>query len=99
MKTQKNRLGQLEGEIAGIRQKLGVSARGEMIFQAPTSMWSSTDVVVEADGEGGAKLLVVEGNYPADYVTHQIKCFQTEGRACDAAERLVAAPHRRSYQT
>ena len=88
--TQLNQLHQFENDIAVLRQQLGVSARGEMIFQAPRSMWSATDVVVEADGIGGAKLLIVEGNYPADYMTHKEQCFQTEDDACEAAERLVA---------
>jgi hypothetical protein len=87
--TQLNRLHQLETEIAVLRQQLGVSVRGEMIFQAPRSMWSARDVVVEADGSGGAKLLIVEGNYPADYLTHKEQIFQTEEEACEAAERLV----------
>jgi hypothetical protein len=88
--TQLSQVHQLENEIEVLRQQLGVSARGEMIFQAPRSMWSEKDVVVEADGDGGAKLLIVEGNYPADYMTHKVQCFQTEDEACEAAERLIA---------
>lgn len=88
--TQLNQLHQLENKIAVLRQQLGVSARGEMIFQAPRSMYSATDVVVEADGVGGAKLLIVEGNYPADYVTHKVRNFQTEDEACETAEQLIA---------
>ena len=87
--TLSKKLYQLENEIAVLRQQLGVSAPGEMIFQAPRSMWSATDVVVEADGSGGAKLLIVEGNYPADYTTHKEQFFQTEEDACEAAERLI----------
>jgi hypothetical protein len=83
-------LNKLENDIAVLRQQLGISARGEMIFQAPRNIWSATDVVVEADGAGGAKLLIVEGNYPADYATHKEQCFQTEDDACEAAERLIA---------
>lgn len=88
-KAQLKRLCGLENEIQALRQQLEVSARGEMIFQAPRSMWSATDVVVEADGTGGAKLLIVEGNYPADYMTHKAQFFQTEDEACEAAERLI----------
>lgn len=88
--AQLSQLCELENEIQALRQQLGVSARGETIFQAPRSMWSATDVVVEADGIGGAKLLIVEGNYPADYVTHKEQCFKTEDVACEAAERLIA---------
>lgn len=87
--TQVNQLHQLVNEMEVLRQQLGISARGELIYQAPRSMWSATDVVVEADGSGGAKLLIVEGNYPADYLTHKEQVFQTEEEACEAAERLV----------
>lgn len=87
--TQLNHLNKLENQIAVLRQQLVVSARGEMIFQAPRSMWSATDVVVEADGFGGAKLLIVEGNYPADYTTHKQQFFHTEDEACEAAEHLI----------
>ena len=89
-RTQLNQLHHLENKIAVLRRQLGVSARGEMIFQAPKSMWSATDVVVEADGDGGAKLLIVEGNYPDDYLTHKEQRFQTEDEACEAAERMIA---------
>lgn len=91
MKTKRlKRLHQLENQIAALRQEFGISARGEMLFQAPRSMWSSIDVVVEADGDGGAILLLVEGNYPSDYITHKEQPFSTEDDACEAAERFVA---------
>ena len=89
-KTKLNQLPGLENKIATLRQELNVSAPGEMLFQAPRSMWSSTDVVVEADGSGGAKLMIVEGSYPADYITHKETQYPTEDAACEAAERMVA---------
>ena len=97
--TQLRQLHKLENQIAVLRQQLGVSSRGEMIFQAPRTIWSATDVVVEADGDGGAKLLVVEGNYPADYVTHKEQFFKTEDEACEAAERLIAPTNLHGYGT
>ncbi len=89
--TQLNRLCDLENKIALLRQRIGVSARGETIFHAPRSMWSATDAVVESDGIGGAKLLIVEGNYPSDYITHKEQSFRTEDAACEAAEQLIAS--------
>jgi hypothetical protein len=88
--TELKRLHQLENRIEGLRLKLGISARGELLFQAPRSVWSATDVVVEADGEGGAKLLIVEGNYPADYLTYKEQFFPTEDEACEAAESMIS---------
>jgi len=88
-RTQLKKLHQLENEIAVLKQKLGVSARGEIIFQTPRSTWSEADVVVEADGSGGATLLIVEGNYPSDYLTHKTQFFPTEEAACEEAERMT----------
>jgi len=55
-KSQLERLRKLEEECQRLRNSLDVSKRGEVIFQAPNSMWSDNDIVVEADGIGGAKL-------------------------------------------
>lgn len=90
MKTnsQLEKLRKLERKSQAIRKGLGVSNRGEVIFQAPNSMWSDKDIVVEADGIGGAKLLVVEGNFPIDYSTRSEQVFTTEDAACEAAEKL-----------
>jgi hypothetical protein len=91
MKThsQLEKLRKLEENCQRLRKSLDVSNRGEVIFQAPNSMWSENDIVVEADGLGGAKLLVVEGNYPIDYSTKSERVFATEDAACEAAEKLL----------
>ena len=86
------RLQQLETDTESLRKQLGVSRRCEMLFQAPQSMWSDADVVVEADGFGGAKLMVVEGNYPADYMIHKEQWFDSEEEACEVAERTTHDP-------
>jgi hypothetical protein len=83
-----NRLKELEREIEKLRSQLGISARGETIFQAPRGMWSSQEVIVVANGCGAATLLVVEGNYPIDYHINREETFSTENAACRAAERL-----------
>jgi hypothetical protein len=87
--SQLEKLKGLEEKCQRVRKSLGVSNRGEVIFQAPNGMWSESDIVVEADGIGGAKLLVVEGNYPIDYSTKSEQVFQRENAACEAAERLL----------
>jgi hypothetical protein len=46
-------------------------------------------VVVEADGFGGARLSVVQGNFPIDFVARVQKDFRTEARAVFAAEKLI----------
>jgi hypothetical protein len=84
------RLTTIEREIARLRETLGVSTAGEMLFHAPQNMWSEIDIVVEADGFGGAHILFVEGNYPGDYHTHKSMFFLSETEACKEAERLVS---------
>ena len=82
-------LRQLEQRSKRLRRNLGISNPGEVIFQAPQSTWSDNDVIVEADGVGGAKLLVVEGNYPIDYLIKLERQFTSEDDACNAAERKL----------
>ena len=78
-------LGRLEQRCKCLRIALGISNPGEVIFRASQSTWPDNDVVVEADGVGGAKLLVVEGNYPVDYSIKFEQRFGSEDEACDAA--------------
>ncbi len=83
------KLRELEKKCEQMRKRLCVSARGEVLYQAPQSMWSENDVVVEADGDGGANLLIVFGNYPIDYSIKKERQFKSEDAACDAAEEIV----------
>lgn len=86
--TQFRKLRTLEAESAHIRKSIKVSKAGEILYHAPQSRWSDNDIVVEADGIGGARLLFVDGNYPIDYYIHQEKTFFSEQEACDAAEEI-----------
>ncbi|HYT60913.1 MAG TPA: hypothetical protein VEL06_12125 [Haliangiales bacterium] len=52
-------------------------------------MWSDEDIIVEADGFGGATLLVVEGNYPISYSIKRQRRFTREDEACEAAEAMA----------
>ena len=89
--SQINRLRELAQKAERIRTAVGISKAGEVLFKAPESLWSENDVVVEADGFGGAKLLIVEGNYPIDYLIKSEQKFSSEEKACEAAERLGSA--------
>jgi len=86
--TQLQKLRKLEHESRRIRNRLGIPNPGELLFQVPQSRWSDNDIVVEADGIGGAKLLVVEGNYPIDYSIKSERKFRSEDAACETAEKL-----------
>lgn len=84
-----DRLRRLDQQSQRLRKSLGLSKPGEIIFRAPQNMWSENDVVVEADGIGGGKLLIVEGNYPIDYSIKSEEVFPSEDAACEAAERML----------
>jgi hypothetical protein len=83
------RLKQLENEAATIRQRLRISEANAVIFCASANPIDDEDVVVEADGFGGATLTIIEGNYPIDFLTLRETKFATEGAAVQAAERLI----------
>jgi hypothetical protein len=72
-----------------LRAGLGFAAAHEVIFQCSYDLTSSKEVVVEADGVGGAKLLIVDGNYPIDYSILKERCFSSEDAACEEAERFL----------
>lgn len=81
------KLKELQSEIDELRNRLGVSSPGTILYQSRNS--DDTSVLVEADGFGGAKTLIVEGNYPIDYFTRFEKSFQCERKAEKKAEDLA----------
>ena len=86
------RLKQLESESAMIRQRLRISIPNTVIFRASVDPIEGEDVVVEADGFGGATLSIVEGNYPIDFLSLRETRFATESAAIQAAEGLINRP-------
>jgi len=44
---------------------------------------------VEAVGQGDARLRIVEGNYPIDYLIKSERIFPSENEACAAADELT----------
>ncbi|MGD0253773.1 MAG: hypothetical protein ABSC01_13890 [Verrucomicrobiota bacterium] len=79
----------LQSKADAIREELGISQRGEVIYLAALNVCPGDSVVVEADGFGGATTSVVEGNYPVDYVTKFERFFRRESDAEGAAEELT----------
>jgi hypothetical protein len=82
------RLKSLQAEIDRIRAKLGISAPGDVLYRASLNVCEDDEIVVEADGFGGATTSIVEGNFPMDYRTHYAKKFTTEEAALNAAEAV-----------
>src|SRR5438132_1328601 len=78
----------LQSKIDAVRRELGISQPGTVTFLAPRGSWGDDKVVVEADGLGGARTIIVEGNYPVDCITKFERSFPSEKSAQAAAEEL-----------
>ena len=78
----------LQTQIDAIRRELGISQPGTVTFFASGRPGCDDDVVVLADGFGGATTSIVEGNYPVDFVTKFERIFPSEEDAEAAAEEL-----------
>ena len=88
-RQQLQKLVELERRSQEIRENLRISPPNEVLYKAPQSTWSDNDIVVESEGQGGARLLIVEGNYPIDYLIKSERVFASETEACEAAEKLT----------
>ena len=86
---QLRKLAQLERKCREIRAALKISTPNEVLYHAPLSTWPDEDVVVEAVGQGHARLLIIEGNYPIDYLIKSERIFASEDEACGAADELT----------
>jgi hypothetical protein len=86
---QMERLKQLYAESEMIRQRLGISAPNTVIFHAPRNAFDEEQIIVEADGLGGATLSAIEGNYPIDFQCLRETRFATEAAALEAADHLI----------
>ena len=84
-----SRLKHLYAESERIRERLHISPPNSVIFRAAINPVDDEEVVVEADGLGGAKLSIIEGNYPIDFLSLRETGFATEAGAIMAAEQMV----------
>ena|SRR5437762_3754656 len=84
---QLRKLAKLERQSQEIRDKLKISQPSEVLYRAPQSTWSDNDFVVEAGGQGDARLLIVESNYPIDYLIRFERVFASEEEACKEVRR------------
>lgn len=90
----KNKLAHLLRLQAGadrLRGELGVSAPGEVIYRRARNEWSPDEVIVEADGFGGSRVRVIDGNFPIDFTVRHEEAFGTEEAGIRAAE-VIAEP-------
>lgn len=85
-KIDRESVARLQGQLDGLRKRLGVSDRGQILHRFDASHCDEEIILVEADGLGGAVLRVVEGNYPIDFYTREEQAFATETEALRAAE-------------
>ena len=85
---QLRKLAKLERKSREIRAALKISSPDEVLYRAPQSTWSDNDIVVEAVGQGDARLLIVEGNYPIDKLFHDLHAFCGGALRVEFTQRL-----------
>ena len=78
----------LDHQAKTLREELGYSQPGEVIWQARLDL--DDLLVVVADGYGKASVLRVSGNYPVEYLLKDRKDFDNEQAACAHAARQAA---------
>jgi hypothetical protein len=88
-KQKLKQLQRLQAQADAIREDLGISAPGTVLYSSPLCALEDEVVLVEADGFGGATTCVVEGNYPVDYISKIEKHFSSEEKAICNAEDLT----------
>ena len=84
----KEELQMLDHQAKTLREELGYSQPGEVIWQARLDFDELLAVV--ADGYGKASVLQVSGNYPVEYLLKDRKDFDNEQAACAHAARQAA---------
>jgi hypothetical protein len=84
----KEELRLLDDEAKTVREELGYSQPGEVIWQGRLDFDELLAVV--ADGYGNASVLRVSGNYPVEYLLKDRKDFDNEQAACAHAARQAA---------
>jgi hypothetical protein len=78
------RLHELEEEAAAIRRELKISEPGAVLYQRTLDI--DRELLVIADGMGGATLLVIDGDYPNNCNYDIERGYPTEAEATAAAE-------------
>jgi hypothetical protein len=78
----------LDHQAKTVREELGYSRPGEVIWQARLGF--DELLVVVADGFGRASALRVSGNYPVEYFLKERKDFDSEQAACASAGKQAA---------
>ena len=82
------KLRQLQPRLDRMRNKLKISAPNAVLYQAFLDN-SEEQIVVEADGFGGATVSIVEGNYPLEFFVKNSKKFRREQAAVNTAMKIV----------
>jgi hypothetical protein len=83
------KLRRLHAKSERIRQRLRISSTNAVIFRAAINPIDEEEVIVEADGFGAARLKIIDGNYPIDFLSLRETKFRTEAKAIAAAEKMV----------
>lgn len=77
---------QLDEQIEKLRETLNLADKKEVLYQDQT--WNKV-VIVEADGYGGADLLIGDGFYPLRFSVKESTHYDDEAAAIEAAKLQI----------
>ena len=70
----------IDEKAATLRKEYGISGKGEVLWLSDL-VGCDGQLVCEADSYGRAIVSQIEGNYPVDYFTENVRTFETEEEA------------------
>ncbi len=80
---------QLQAQLDGLHKLYGISPKGDCLWRGSLNSVDPDEIVVEADGLGGATTRQVDGNWPVDCMCVHERKFLTEKDACSFASSVT----------
>lgn len=82
-------ISRLQDQLDQFRKGRGISAKDECLWRASLNSVDPDEIVVVADGLGGATVRQVDGNWPIDCLCIHERDFPTEDNACTFASSVT----------
>lgn len=85
----KQKIEQLQKELDDLRGAYGIRAKDECLWRASLNSVDSDEIIVVADGLGGATVRQVDGNWLIDCMCEHEREFSAEDDACRFASSVT----------
>lgn len=79
----------LQRRIDALRKDLHIAAKDECLWRRSLNSCDDDEIIVVADGLGGAMVSQVDGNWPVDCMCANCRVFVDEHDACEFAESIT----------